>query len=150
MGGRSGIGGSERTGNRSRGQILSALRSAWSASFAKSATPDRSGRPVRGRGGRFRREGTAVLRFRRGEVAEDARARPSRHVRREHRLQRSLFTPEVHRLLGTYRGDHHIFTRDDVAEILNLQPRDAMAKPYQVRQVRSVIVHYKLGDLANE
>ncbi len=48
------------------------------------------------------------------------------------------------------RGDHHIFTRDDVAEILNLQPRDAMAKPYQVRQVRSVIVHYKLGDLANE
>ncbi len=48
------------------------------------------------------------------------------------------------------RGDHHIFTRDDVAEILNLQPRDAMAKPYQVRQVRSVILQYKLGDLANE
>jgi hypothetical protein len=31
------------------------------------------------------------------------------------------------------RGDHHIFTRDDVAEILNLQPRGAMAKAYQVK-----------------
>ena len=34
------------------------------------------------------------------------------------------------------RGSHHIFTRDGVAEILNIQPRGgAMAKPYQVRQV---------------
>jgi hypothetical protein len=44
------------------------------------------------------------------------------------------------------RGDHHIFTRADVEEILNLQPRDGKAKPYQVRQVRGVIVRYKLGD----
>jgi hypothetical protein len=44
------------------------------------------------------------------------------------------------------RGDHHIFTRDDVEEILNLQPRDGKAKPYQVRQVRGVIVRYKLGE----
>jgi hypothetical protein len=29
------------------------------------------------------------------------------------------------------RGDHHIFTRDDVEEILNLQTRDGKAKPYQ-------------------
>ncbi len=48
------------------------------------------------------------------------------------------------------RGDHHIYTREDVEEILNLQPREAMAKPYQVRQVRHVIIRYKLGDLANE
>lgn len=44
------------------------------------------------------------------------------------------------------RGDHHIFTRPGVEEILNLQPRGSMAKPYQVKQVRDVIVKYKLGD----
>jgi hypothetical protein len=44
------------------------------------------------------------------------------------------------------RGDHHIFTRDGVEEILNLQPRGSMAKPYQVKQVRNVIVRYQLGD----
>jgi hypothetical protein len=31
-----------------------------------------------------------------------------------------------------------------VAEILNLQPRGSVAKPYQVKQVRAVIVRYKL------
>ena len=42
-------------------------------------------------------------------------------------------------------GSHHIFSRPDVEEILNLQPRGAQAKPYQVRQVRQVILKYKLG-----
>jgi HicA toxin of bacterial toxin-antitoxin, len=42
------------------------------------------------------------------------------------------------------RGDHHIFTRDGVAEILNLQPRGDKAKPYQVRQVRGVLTSYGL------
>jgi len=46
------------------------------------------------------------------------------------------------------RGSHHIYTRADVAEILNLQPRDGgMAKPYQVRQVREILVKYKFGDV---
>ena len=44
------------------------------------------------------------------------------------------------------RGDHHIFTKDGVDEILNLQPKGSLAKPYQVRQVREVIVQYKLGE----
>ncbi|NQT40207.1 MAG: type II toxin-antitoxin system HicA family toxin [Planctomycetes bacterium] len=43
------------------------------------------------------------------------------------------------------RGDHHIFTKDGVDEILNLQPTGALAKPYQVRQVRGIVVQYKLG-----
>ncbi len=30
-------------------------------------------------------------------------------------------------------------------EILNLQPKASKAKPYQVRQVRNVIVMYRLG-----
>jgi predicted RNA binding protein YcfA (HicA-like mRNA interferase family) len=42
------------------------------------------------------------------------------------------------------RGSHHIFTRADVEEILNLQPIGSKAKPYQVKQVRSVIMKYKL------
>ena len=43
------------------------------------------------------------------------------------------------------RGSHHIFTRSDVLEILNLQPRGSLAKPYQVKQVRGVLVSYRLG-----
>ncbi len=46
------------------------------------------------------------------------------------------------------RGDHHIFHRRDVAEIINLQPLPGGdAKPYQVKQVRTIIVKYQLGDL---
>ena len=45
------------------------------------------------------------------------------------------------------RGDHHIFTRDGVTEIINIQPAGAKAKPYQVRQVRAIILKYKLGVL---
>jgi hypothetical protein len=43
------------------------------------------------------------------------------------------------------RGDHHIFSKAGVAEILNVQPRGSVAKPYQVKQVRAVIVRYKLA-----
>lgn len=42
------------------------------------------------------------------------------------------------------RGDHHIYTREDIDEILNLQPRGAKAKPYQVKQVRDLILKYRL------
>ncbi len=43
------------------------------------------------------------------------------------------------------KGDHHIFTRADIMEILNIQPlRDGKAKAYQVKQVRSIILKYKL------
>ena len=48
------------------------------------------------------------------------------------------------------RGDHHIFTRHDVNEILNLQPKGGMAKPYQVKQVRELIIRYQLGDITND
>jgi len=42
------------------------------------------------------------------------------------------------------RGDHHIFTTHGVEEILNLQPRKGKGKPYQVKQVRDVILRYNL------
>ena len=44
------------------------------------------------------------------------------------------------------RGDHFIFTKTDVEEILNLQPIRAKAKAYQVKQVRNIIIKYKLGE----
>ena len=31
------------------------------------------------------------------------------------------------------KGSHHIFMKEDVEEILNLQPKGQNAKPYQVR-----------------
>ena len=41
-------------------------------------------------------------------------------------------------------GDHHIFTQAGMEEILNLRPKGAQAKPYQVKQVRNLIHKYSL------
>jgi len=43
------------------------------------------------------------------------------------------------------KGSHHIFWKEGVAEIINLQPAGSKAKPYQVKQVRTIILKYKLG-----
>jgi hypothetical protein len=43
------------------------------------------------------------------------------------------------------RGDHYIFSKDGVEEILNLQPKGAQATPYQVKQVRGIVVKYRLA-----
>lgn len=43
------------------------------------------------------------------------------------------------------RGSHHIFTKDGVEEILNLQPNGSQAKAYQVKQVRGVILKYRMA-----
>lgn len=43
------------------------------------------------------------------------------------------------------RGSHHVFSKPGVSERINLQRDGARAKPYQVRQVRSIIVKYHLG-----
>ncbi len=48
------------------------------------------------------------------------------------------------------KGSHHIFSKEGVEEILNLQPKDAKAKSYQVKQVRAVLLKYKLGDKEND
>ena len=43
------------------------------------------------------------------------------------------------------KGDHHVFSKAGVAEIINLQPlRDGRAKTYQVKQVRGIILRYRL------
>jgi predicted RNA binding protein YcfA (HicA-like mRNA interferase family) len=43
------------------------------------------------------------------------------------------------------RGSHHIFTKEGVEEILNLQPKQGKAKAYQIKQIRNVILKYHLG-----
>ena len=43
------------------------------------------------------------------------------------------------------KGAHHIFTRGGVEEIVNIQPKGAKAKPYQVKQIRLLITKYKLS-----
>ena len=44
------------------------------------------------------------------------------------------------------RGSHHIFTQASVEEIINLQPKGSKAKAYQVKQVRNLLLRYRLGD----
>ncbi len=44
------------------------------------------------------------------------------------------------------RGSHPIFSHKDMEEILSLQPQSGKARPYQVKQVRQVLVKYRLGD----
>lgn len=43
------------------------------------------------------------------------------------------------------KGSHHIFWKTGVEEILNLQHLGPRAKPYQVRQVRNLLVRHKMG-----
>ena len=42
------------------------------------------------------------------------------------------------------KGDHFIYWKDGIDEIINIQPDGNKAKPYQVKQVRNVIIKYGL------
>jgi len=43
------------------------------------------------------------------------------------------------------KGDHHIFFKEGILEIINLQPlKNGKAKAYQVKQVRDIILRYKI------
>jgi hypothetical protein len=45
------------------------------------------------------------------------------------------------------KGDHHIFYGEGMEEIINLQPlKDGKAKAYQVKQVRNLILKYRLHE----
>ncbi|MYE55338.1 MAG: type II toxin-antitoxin system HicA family toxin [Chloroflexi bacterium] len=45
------------------------------------------------------------------------------------------------------RGSHHIFRKEGVNDRINLQRDGSHAKPYQVRQVRRIIIGYRLEGL---
>ncbi len=42
------------------------------------------------------------------------------------------------------KGSHTLFFKAGIEEILNLQPKGSQAKPYQVKQVRELILKYQL------
>ncbi|OQY30864.1 MAG: toxin HicA [Anaerolineaceae bacterium 4572_5.2] len=44
------------------------------------------------------------------------------------------------------RVSHHNFRKEGVNEKINLQRDGSKAKAYQVRQVRKIILKYRLGD----
>ena len=48
------------------------------------------------------------------------------------------------------KGDHFIYTKAGIVEIINIQPMGNMAKPYQVKQVRGIILKYQLGGSVHE
>ena len=80
-----------------------------------------------------------------GQTREVAGKDSPRRLRCERAFRRAVCALMAH--LGfevRVRGSHHIFTKDGVAEILNLQPRGSQAKPYQVKRVRNVILKYRL------
>lgn len=47
------------------------------------------------------------------------------------------------------KGDHYIYTKDGIAEIINIQPKGNKAKAYQVKQIRDIIIKYRLGGIDN-
>jgi len=48
------------------------------------------------------------------------------------------------------KGSHHVFRKEGVIEKINLQKDGSHAKPYQVKQVRNIILKYKLGGVLDE
>lgn len=42
------------------------------------------------------------------------------------------------------KGSHHILTKKDIDEILNVQSKSGKVKAYQVKQVRNILVKYQL------
>lgn len=47
-------------------------------------------------------------------------------------------------------GGHHIFRRQDIPIRINLQREGDLAKAYQVKQVRNMIIEYKLSESDEE
>jgi predicted RNA binding protein YcfA (HicA-like mRNA interferase family) len=44
------------------------------------------------------------------------------------------------------KGSHHVFRREGLPELITLQEDGSKAKPYQVRQVRGIILKHGLAE----
>lgn len=57
---------------------------------------------------------------------------------------------DVRKILNTFgfqcriKGDHFIYYKNGIDEIINIQPDGNRAKPYQVKQIRNIILKYQL------
>jgi predicted RNA binding protein YcfA (HicA-like mRNA interferase family) len=47
--------------------------------------------------------------------------------------------------LARINGSHHIYNRNDIPEIINIQNRQGQASPYQVKQFLAIIEKYQLS-----
>jgi len=47
------------------------------------------------------------------------------------------------------KGSHHVHYKDGIEEIINLQAKQHKAKPYQLKQVRALIIKHKLISFDN-
>ena len=48
-------------------------------------------------------------------------------------------------------GSHHIFSKKGITEIINIQPdENNKSKAHQVKQIRNIMLKYKLGEIENE
>ena len=43
------------------------------------------------------------------------------------------------------KGSHRIYVQEEIGEMLNFQNVSGRAKPYQVKQIRNIILKYRLG-----
>ena len=48
------------------------------------------------------------------------------------------------------KSSHHIYSKENIDEIINLQPSGSKAKSYQVKQVRNIILKYRLREFLDE
>jgi hypothetical protein len=48
------------------------------------------------------------------------------------------------------KGDHFIYMKNGVEDIINIQPLGNKSKAYQVKQVRNVILKYQMGGELDE
>ncbi|MEE4637147.1 MAG: type II toxin-antitoxin system HicA family toxin [Wenzhouxiangella sp.] len=44
------------------------------------------------------------------------------------------------------KGSHHVFRKSGIEEKINIQESGSPAKPYQVKQVRDVLIKYQLAE----
>lgn len=48
------------------------------------------------------------------------------------------------------KGDHFIYTKENIDEIIHIQSNGKMAKLYQVRKVCQIILKYQIGGVLDE
>ncbi|HEV8080889.1 MAG TPA: type II toxin-antitoxin system HicA family toxin [Chitinophagaceae bacterium] len=64
----------------------------------------------------------------------------------DNNIQFSELTKLLRNFNFSYRikGSHHIFWKENIDEIINIQPLGNKAKAYQVKQVRDILLKYKM------
>jgi hypothetical protein len=80
-----------------------------------------------------------------GLAQESFRLSRRRSLGHQYPLRRAETYPAALGFSERITGGHYIFARQDIIEIINLQPlRGGKAKAYQVKQVRQLIAKYGL------